>query len=95
MPNDAPAEGDEHSRLPSRTEALRHFATFAGPTQSQQHIKPLHEYVTARLVLEGGFAPDELRPRPPLRPDAGATVLCCLGSWTPPEGPPWAPPTSP
>ena len=52
--------------LLARTEAFRHFATFDGPTQSQAHIRPLHQYVTARLVLEGGFAPDELRPHPPL-----------------------------
>ena len=75
MPNRAPVEGAESPRLPSRTEAFRHFATFAGPTQSQQHIKPLHEYVTARLVLEGGFAPDELRPRPPLRVAPGTNRL--------------------
>ena len=45
--------------------ALEHFAVYDGPTQSQQHIKPLHWYVTCRLVLEGGFHPDELKPRPP------------------------------
>ena len=71
MPNDAPSDppqdGDQQAGVMSRTAACRHFATFRGPTQSQQHIKPLHEYVTARLVLEGGFAPEELRPRPPLR----------------------------
>ena len=47
--------------------AFRHFAEFSGPTQSQRHIRPLHEYVTCRLVLEGGFRPTELTPRPPLR----------------------------
>jgi hypothetical protein len=26
-------------------QALRHFATYSSPTQSQQHIKPLHWYV--------------------------------------------------
>ena len=56
----------------SRTTAFRRFATFVGSTQSQQHIKPLHQYVTTRLVLEGGFAPDELLPHPPLR-TIGAT----------------------
>ena len=50
-----------------RATALRHFAGFRGTTQSQQHIKPLHEYVAARLVLEGGFAPDDLLPHPPLQ----------------------------
>ncbi len=46
-------------------QALRHFATYSGPTQSQQHIKPLHWYVACRLVLEGGFHPDDITPRPP------------------------------
>src|SRR5262245_45620266 len=46
-------------------QALRHFATYIGPTQSQQHIKPLHWYVACRLVLEGGFHPDSITPRPP------------------------------
>lgn len=49
----------------SLEEALHHFATSDGPTQSQQHIKPLHWYVASRLVLEGGFHPDEVTPRPP------------------------------
>ena len=75
MPNDAPAEGDQRLGVPIRAEAFRRFATFAGPTQSQQHIKPLHEYVTARLVFEGGFAPDELAPRPPLRVEPGTNRL--------------------
>ena len=47
--------------------ALRHFASYGGSTQSQQHIKPLHWYVACRLVLEGGFHPDEIKPRPPFR----------------------------
>jgi hypothetical protein len=33
--------------------------------QSSAHIKPLHWYVASRLVIEGGFRPDEIRPRPP------------------------------
>ncbi len=52
-------------RLVARRDALRHFAVYDGPTQSQQHIKPLHWYVACRLVLEGGFRPEELTPRPP------------------------------
>ena len=75
MPNNVPAEGDKRHGVPTRAEAFRRFATFAGPTQSQQHIKPLHEYVTARLVFEGGFAPDELAPRPPLRVEPGTNRL--------------------
>lgn len=46
-------------------EAFRHFATYTGRTQSQRHIKPLHWYVACRLVVEGGFRPSEIQPRPP------------------------------
>lgn len=35
-------------------------------TQAQQHIKPLHQYIAVRLVIEGGFHPDEITPHPPL-----------------------------
>ena len=45
--------------------ALAHFVEFRGATQSQEHIKPLHWYVACRLVVEGGFSPDEIMPRPP------------------------------
>jgi hypothetical protein len=47
--------------------ALSTFATYEGATQSQLHIKPLHWYVACRLVLEGGFMPEEITPRPPFR----------------------------
>ena len=30
-----------------------------------KHIKPLHWYIACRLVLEGGFNPDHITPRPP------------------------------
>jgi len=46
-------------------QALTHFASYRGVTQSQQHIKPLHWYVACRLVIEGGFRPEEITPRPP------------------------------
>lgn len=49
----------------NRSDAIREFATYAGKTQSQRHIKPLHWYVASRLVLEGGFWPQEVTPRPP------------------------------
>lgn len=49
----------------SQRSALRQFATYTGTTQSQQHIKPLHWYVACRLVVEGGFLPDDITPRPP------------------------------
>lgn len=61
--------GDDHTVVQwiNGANALRHFSTYEGATQSQQHIKPLHWYVASRLVLEGGFRPEELKPRPPLR----------------------------
>jgi hypothetical protein len=46
--------------------ALREFVTVTG-TQAQQHIRPIHKHVAVRLVLEGGFHPDEITPHPPLR----------------------------
>lgn len=71
-------------------EALREFATFSGPTQSQRHIKPLHYYVACRLVLEGGFLPEDLTPRPPFvaRKSGGQWLLeydqsvATGGEWT-------------
>lgn len=34
-------------------------------TQGQRHIKPLHMHFSMKLVLEGGFLPDEITPHPP------------------------------
>ena len=64
-----PGDSKETNLRLDRLHAFRHFARFAGRTQTQEHIRPLHEYVTCRLVLEGGFHPGELEPRPPLRVD--------------------------
>ncbi len=49
------------------SDALRVFARFSDKTQSQGHIKPLHQWLSLRLVIEGGFDPTEISPRPPLR----------------------------
>jgi hypothetical protein len=49
----------------SRADAFRRFAGHKGGTQSAQHIKPLHWYIACRLVLEGGFDPEHIRPHPP------------------------------
>ena len=54
-------------RWTSQAAALAEFASFTGKTQSASHIKPLHWYVACRLVLEGGFDPDDIVPRPPFR----------------------------
>ena len=45
--------------------ALRVFAS-ADSHQSQEHIKPTHRYTAIRLVVEGGFLPEEVFPHPPL-----------------------------
>lgn len=49
----------------NQAQALAAFADFTGKTQSANHIKPLHWYVACRLVIEGGFHPDDITPRPP------------------------------
>lgn len=48
-------------------EALRAFVRSDSRFQAASHIKPLHSYVACRLVLEGGFLPDDITPRPPFR----------------------------
>jgi hypothetical protein len=53
-------------------DALRAF-TKAKKTTSQEHIRPLHRHIALRLVLEGGFFPDEVTPHPPLRAVGEAT----------------------
>ena len=35
--------------------------------RGQHHVKPMHQYVAMRLVIEGGFLPAEITPNPPLR----------------------------
>jgi len=52
-------------RWTSEADAFRIFATSTDATQSAAHIKPVHWYVACRLVIEGGFHPDEITPRPP------------------------------
>lgn len=54
-------------RWTTQADALEAFASFTGKTQSASHIKPLHWYVAGRLVVEGGFDPDDITPRPPFR----------------------------
>jgi hypothetical protein len=49
----------------SQSDALRDFALFQGKVQSGMHIKPLHWHMACRLVIEGGFHPEEITPRPP------------------------------
>ena len=56
----------ELPRFLQLSSALQKFVTVEG-TQAQLHIRPLHQYLTVRLVLEGGFDPGEITPHPPLR----------------------------
>ena len=62
-----PPRPDNVCQWIGQTLALRTFATYTGQTQGQAHIKPLHWYVACRLVVEGGFRPEEVTPRPPFR----------------------------
>lgn len=55
----------EPCRWVSLSEAVRVFASGQYSTQSAKHIKPLHWHIACRLVLEGGFHPDSVVPRPP------------------------------
>ena len=66
QPNPA-AVGDHTCRWTSLAAALGAFAEFDGRIQSERHILPLHWYVACRLVVEGGFDPDDIIPRPPFR----------------------------
>ena len=54
--------------LTSLKEALVRFA-FSDPAQSSGHLGSLRSYVACRLVIEGGFDPDWIRPRPPIAVD--------------------------
>lgn len=51
------------------------LTTFVEATehQSQNHIKSLHWHIALRLVVEGGFFPDDITPRPPLRVETVGT----------------------
>ena len=51
----------------TEAQAFAEFARASGTIiQAQSHIKPLHWYIACRLVVEGGFLPDDITPRPPL-----------------------------
>lgn len=70
-----PVATEQHGSLPgthtcrwtSLASALSAFANFDGQIQSVRHILPLHWYVACRLVVEGGFDPATIIPRPPFR----------------------------
>ncbi len=69
MPPESPA-------LTSLQQALTRFAFPASNVQSSRHIRSLHWYVACRLVIEGGFHPDRIRPRPPW--NEGETESCFI-----------------
>lgn len=64
MPTDLEAKTCQWT---NQADALAAFGEFVGKTQSASHIKPLHWYVACRLVVEGGFDPDDIVPRPPFQ----------------------------
>jgi hypothetical protein len=53
--------------LTSFADACRAFVKPDKRTQSAAHIRRMHWYVACRLVLEGGFDPATVKPRPPFR----------------------------
>ncbi|MEQ1898474.1 MAG: hypothetical protein ABL971_13925 [Vicinamibacterales bacterium] len=57
--------------------ALETFVMAEGGTESSGHILAMHWHVASRLVVEGGFHPDHIRPRPPfvIKKRKGANVL--------------------
>lgn len=55
------------------TESCAEFAKALGGTESAEHIVKMHWYVAARLVIEGGFHPDHVKPHPPLRVERKAS----------------------
>ena len=63
----------------SLSDALARFALTTSGTQGAAHIKPLHWYVACRLVIEGGFHPDDITPRPPfvVRPAGRRLMIEC------------------
>ena len=48
-------------------ETFHHLASSKEKTQSQHIVKPIHWYIACRLVIEGGFYPDEIKPHPPFK----------------------------
>ncbi len=51
--------------LTSRPSLEAFVAADDSAIRGQKHIKPMHQYVATRLVIEGGFLPDEISPHPP------------------------------
>jgi hypothetical protein len=58
-------ESAEVCKWVSLSEALTAFVRATEGTEGQQHIRRMHWYVACRLVVEGGFHPDRVTPRPP------------------------------
>ena len=48
-------------------DALKTFVRDPSGTQTAEHIRSLHWYIASRLVVEGGFMPETIRPRPPFK----------------------------
>jgi hypothetical protein len=70
MPDPTPSperKGASVAQWMSESDAFRIFATSTDATESARHVKPIHWYVACRFVVEGGFHPDEITPRPPIQ----------------------------
>ncbi len=64
--------------LTSFRDACRAFAQPHKGTQSAAHIRRMHWYVACRLAVEGGFAPETIKPRPPFRTEHRGKALYLL-----------------
>lgn len=60
----ADAQAKQHGPVVTLGEGLRSLCAGA-KVESAEHIKPLHAYCAARLVLEGGFPPEWVLPAQP------------------------------
>lgn len=61
------AKKPEPPELVDIRSALKRFAFPNSITQSSDHIRRLHWYTACRLVIEGGFDPKRVVPRPPFK----------------------------
>jgi len=69
----------------SLKEALTAFVLNEYGHQGQMHIKPLHWYTACRLIIEGGFHPDDVTPHPPfaIQQRRGQPTLVITRPWRP------------
>lgn len=63
----APSDSPPPCTWVSLKNALAKFTLAEDGTEGAAHIRPQHWYVACRLVVEGGFHPDDITPHPPFK----------------------------